>query len=107
MAKRAADDPRSLQAWRGFGNEPFWQARVDGDTLVFSTPEDPDGRRMTGRRVPSLVGYVFVGQDGEKAFHLGLTPGKCNDGMSDNTYEYEATFLYGDVSYKGCGEVAK
>jgi uncharacterized membrane protein len=106
--KRAAgqeDEP--LLAFRGFGTEPFWEARVDGDTLVFSTPEAPDGRTMHGRRVPSLVGMVYVGKDGAKDFHLGLTPGECSDGMSDGRYEYTATFIYGDATYTGCGEAAK
>jgi uncharacterized membrane protein len=108
QGKRAAGEENApLQAWRGFGTEPFWEARVDGDTLVFSTPEDQGGRRMQGRRVPSLVGYVFIGKDGGKDFNLGLTPAQCSDGMSDNRYAFKATFTYGDTTYTGCGEAAK
>ena len=108
QGKRAAgEESAPLQAWRGFGNEPFWEARVEGDTLVFSTPEDQGGHRMQGRRVPSLVGYVFIGKDGDKDFNLGLTPGECSDGMSDNRYAFTATFTYGGTTYKGCGEAAK
>ncbi len=106
--KRAAgQENEPVQAFRGFGTEPFWSARVDGDRLVFSTPQNPDGTTMYGRRVPSLTGYVFVGKDGDRDFHLGLTPGACSDGMSDNRYEYEATFILGRTTYKGCGEEAK
>jgi uncharacterized membrane protein len=108
QAKRAAgEEGAPLQAWRGFGNEPFWEARVDGDTLVFSTPDQPDGRAMKGRRVPSLVGYVFLGKDGDRDFNLGLTPGECSDGMSDNRHAFTATFTYGGTTYRGCGEAAK
>jgi uncharacterized membrane protein len=108
QGKRAAGEENApLQAWRGFGTEPFWDARVEGDTLVFSTPDDQEGRRMQGRRVPSLVGYVFIGKDGDKDFNLGLTPGECSDGMSDNRYAFTATFTYGGTTYKGCGEEAK
>lgn len=108
QGKRAAGEENApLQAWRGFGNEPFWEARVDGDTLTFSTPDIPDGRTMKGRRVPSLVGYVFIGQDDGKDFNLGLTPADCSDGMSDNRYTFRATFSYGGTTYTGCGEAAK
>jgi len=99
------NDP--LLAWRAFGNEPFWQARVDGDDLYFSTPEDQEGRLMHGRRVPSLVGFVYIGTDGDKDFHLDISPGECSDGMSDNRYDHVATFIYDDITYKGCGEAAK
>jgi uncharacterized membrane protein len=106
--KRApGQEHEPVLAFRGFGTEPFWGARVDGDTLVFTTPENQQGTVMHGRRVPSLVGFVFIGKDGDRDFHLGLTPGECSDGMSDNRYEYVATFIYGATTYKGCGEAAK
>ncbi|QNP39969.1 COG3650 family protein [Lysobacter solisilvae (ex Woo and Kim 2020)] len=108
QGKRAAGQEHApVLAFRGFGTEPFWSARVDGDTLVFSTPENQAGTTMHGRRVPSLTGFVFIGKDGERDFHLGLTPGACSDGMSDNRYDYVATFILGDTTYKGCGEAAK
>jgi uncharacterized membrane protein len=108
QGKRAAgqeNDP--VMAWRAFGNEPFWNARVDGDTLVFTTPDDPTGTTMHGRRVPSLVGFVFVGKDGEADFNLDIRPGECSDGMSDNRYQYVSNFIYDDITYKGCAEAAK
>jgi len=106
--KRApGQENEPLMAWRAFGTEPFWQARVDGDDLYFSTPEDQEGRLMHGRRVPSLVGFVYIGEDGDKDFHLDISPGECSDGMSDNRYDHVATFIYGDTTYKGCGEAAK
>src|SRR5687767_13494653 len=36
QGKRApGQENEPLVAWRAFGTEPFWSARVDGDTLVF------------------------------------------------------------------------
>ena len=108
MGKRAAgQENEPVLAWRALGTEPFWGVRVDGGTLVFTTPENPEGTTMAGRRVPSLVGFVFVGKHDGRDFHLGLTPGECSDGMSDNRYEYVATFTVGDTTYNGCGEAAK
>lgn len=108
QGKRAAgQENEPLMAWRALGTEPFWHARVDGDTLVFTTPEDQAGQTMQGSRVPSLAGFVYAGKEGDKEFNLDIRPGECSDGMSDNRYEYTATFLYGDTRYEGCGEAAK
>lgn len=106
--KRSAgqeDDP--VLAYRAFGNEPFWSARIDGETLVFSTPENPDGRTMQGQRVPSLRGVAFHGKDGDVDFNLDIQDGACSDGMSDNHYVLVSTFIYGETTYRGCAEAAK
>jgi len=108
QGKRAAgQENEPVLAWRALGTEPFWHVRVDGATLVFSTPEDQGGRAMQGRHVPSSTGFVYAGRDGGKDFNLDIRPGECSDGMSDNRYEYEATFVYGGTTYQGCGEAAK
>lgn len=95
---------QSDQAWHAFGNEPFWSVEARGGTLVFSTPEDQTGITLQGRRVPSLVGTVILGQSEGGEFHLGITPGECSDGMSDRTHAYAATFILGGQTYKGCAE---
>lgn len=96
-----------LEIWRAFGNEPFWNVNAEGGRLVFTTPEDQAGKVLQGRRIPSLVGTVIAGDSGGMHFQLGITPGACSDGMSDNHYDHRATFSYGDTEYKGCAEAAK
>lgn len=91
-------------AWHAFGNEPFWSVEARGGTLVFKTPEDQAGITLQGRRVPSLVGTVIVGEQAGREFHLGITPGECSDGMSDRTHAHAATFIFGGQTYKGCAE---
>ncbi|MDR7099536.1 putative membrane protein [Lysobacter niabensis] len=108
QGKRAAGEENApVLAWRAMGAEPFWGVHVEGDTLVFTTPEDQTGRTMHGRRVPSPGGIVIFGTDGKTDFNLYILPGECSDGMSDNRYHYESRFLYGDKTYKGCAEAAK
>jgi uncharacterized membrane protein len=97
----------AMTGYRAFGNEPFWSARVSGDTLVFSTPEDQAGRSMRGQRVPSLRGFTFVGTDEGMEFNLDIQQGTCSDGMSDQAHAYTSTFLYRGTTYKGCAEVLK
>ena len=108
MGKRSpGQENEPVLAYRAFGTEPFWNVRVDGDTLVFSTPEDQAGRTMQGRRVPSLRGVSIQGKDGDMDFNLDIQDAPCNDGMSDNEYTLESTFIYGGTTYKGCAEAAK
>lgn len=108
MGKRPpGQENEPVLAYRAFGTEPFWSVRVDGETLVFSTPENQPGQTMQGRRVPSLQGVSFQGKDGEVDFNLDIQQGACNDGMSDNEYTLQSTFVYGDTTYKGCAEQAK
>ena len=110
MAKRAPGQEPSapLQIFRAFGTEPFWNVRVDGDALVFTTPEDPSGRRLGGTHVLQPDGGVhYAGQDGDTAFSLDIAKGECSDGMSDNVYALTAEFRYGGMDYKGCAEAAK
>jgi uncharacterized membrane protein len=108
-AKRAAgQEHEPLLAWRAFGNEPFWNVRVDGDTLVFTTPDDQSGRTFAGTHALRSDGGVhYEGNDGDKAFRLDIAKGECSDGMSDNVYQLTAEFRYGDMDYKGCAEAAK
>ena len=100
----AASTPAAEAAWHAFGNEPFWSVEARGGTLVFKTPENQAGVTLQGRRVPSLVGTVIVGQGEGGEFHLGITPGECSDGMSDRTHAHAATFIFGGQAYKGCAE---
>ena len=96
--------PAQTAAWHAFGNEPFWSVEARGATLVFKTPDDQAGVTLSGRRVPSLVGTVILGNGPKGEFHLGITPGECSDGMSDRTYQHASTFIYAGTTYKGCAE---
>ena len=109
MAKRAPGQENAdpLQIFRAFGTEPFWNVNVEGDTLTYTTPEDQAGVAMQGTRRALEEGVELSGNHDGKPFTLTVTAGLCNDGMSDNEYELDATFRYGDIDYKGCGEVAK
>lgn len=109
MAKRApGDEVPPMQVFRAFGTEPFWNVRMDGDTLVFTTPDDQSGRTFSGTHALQPDGGVhYEGKDGETAFSLDIAKGECSDGMSDNVYALTAEFRYGDMDYKGCAEAAK
>lgn len=108
MAKRAPDDTTPpMTVFRAFGTEPFWNVNVEGDTLTYTTPDDQAGVAMQGTRRALDDGLELSGNHDGKPFVLTVTGGLCSDGMSDNEYELDATFRYGTIDYKGCGEVAK
>ena len=54
--------------------------------------------------VVDLSGVSFLGTGPRGEFHLGITPGKCSDGMSDRSYDHASTFIYGGTTYTGCAE---
>ena len=109
MAKRAPGQENAdpLQIFRAFGTEPFWNVNVEDATLTYTTPEDQAGVVMQGTRRALEEGVELSGSHDGKPFVLTVTGGLCSDGMSDNQYELNASFRYGDIDYKGCGEVAK
>lgn len=107
-AKRAPGDMGDpLRVLRIFGNEPFWNVRVEGEQLVYSTPDDPAGVRLQGLRRAIPGGVEIVGSQDGRAFVLTVVEGECSDGMSDATYRWVARFRFGDIDFSGCGEAAE
>ena len=97
----------TLLAYRAIGTEPFWSVRAEGDTLLFTTPEDQAGKRLAAAHTAGANGLRYAGDDNGTAFELEIQRGQCSDGMSDGVYEYTATFRYGGTMYRGCAEQAK
>ncbi len=84
------------------GTEPFWGGEVAGEELVWSTPQNIDGTRITVERFAGRGGLSYTGAlDGED-FTIAITPGDCSDGMSDRTYPFVATVTIGESLFAGC-----
>lgn len=99
----ATADP--MHRFRAFGTEPFWNVDVDGNTLLFTTPEDQAGQTLAGTRAAFAKGVEISGSHGGKPFVLTVRAGQCGDGMSDNTYAMDAMFDVGGQSLKGCAQL--
>ena len=107
MGKRAPGDTTPpMTVFRAFGNEPFWNIRVEDATLTLTTPDDQQGRVMQGTRRTLPDGVEMTGSHDGKPFALTVTAGECSDGMSDNQHQLVSSFRHGDIDYKGCGEAA-
>ena len=84
------------------GTEPFWSAEASSDTLIYRTPENPDGAAIAVERFAGRGGLSFSGSADGASFDITVTPGECSDGMSDNTYPYTATLALGQDTRFGC-----
>ncbi len=107
-AKRPARQEQAPPpAWRAFGNEPFWSARVQGTTLAYTTPGNMGGERFDGVQTQLADGVRFEGGAGARTVTVEIHRGECSDGMSDDRHAYVARMRLGGVEYKGCAEAAK
>ena len=107
-AKRPAGQENAPPpAWRAFGNEPFWSARVEGSRLVFSTPENIEGMNYEGAQAALADGMRFEGGEGTQVVSLEIHRGECSDGMSDTQHLYVSRLRLSGMEYNGCAEAAK
>lgn len=107
-AKRPAGQENAPPpAWRAFGNEPFWSARVEGSQLVFSTPENIEGTSFEGVQTALADGVSFDGGEGTQVVSLEIHRGECSDGMSDTQHAYVSRLRLSGMEYNGCAEAAK
>lgn len=84
------------------GTEPFWGGEVSGDTLTYTTPEQPDGETFTVDRFEGRGGLSWSGKLGDESFTMTVTPAECSDGMSDRSYPFVVTLQIGEELRSGC-----
>ena len=89
------------------GDEPFWDIKIEGDQLTYTTPENIEGLRTTAERFAGNGGLSFSGTLESELLTALVTPGECDDGMSDRTYPFTATVQIGDQALQGCGYTDK
>ena len=87
------------------GTEPFWGGEVTGDTLLYSTPENPAGTAVAVTRFAGNNGVSYSGTLDGRKLDLMITPGTCSDGMSDREYPYVATMEIDGAQRDGCAFV--
>ncbi|MCL4673374.1 MAG: hypothetical protein KJZ64_10655 [Sphingomonadaceae bacterium] len=84
------------------GTEPFWGGEAKGESLTYSTPENPDGTTITVSRFAGNSGLGLSGTMEGAKFDLVVTLGECSDGMSDRTYPFTVTLQLGEETRTGC-----
>lgn len=101
-AAPAASTPIVPRDVRALGTEPFWNARINGNTLVYTTPEDQEGRKIAVERRDTAIGAVLSGKLDNEPLVLTLAKRTCNDGMSDRAYPFAAVLALGSQRRIGC-----
>jgi uncharacterized membrane protein len=105
-------DAQSSEAYDGIGadetvhftgTEPFWGGEVGGTALTYTTPENPDGDKVTVERFAGRGGLSFGGTFEGADLEMTVTPLECSDGMSDRTYPFTVSLKIGDDLRNGCG----
>lgn len=96
--------PAKLSA---LGTEPFWNARIDGNTLTYTTPEDQAGKRITIERRNTAIGAIFSGTLDGAPLVLTVTRHSCSDGMSDRAYPLRTVLTIGSQRQIGCASQGK
>ncbi len=89
------------------GTEPFWNFEISplsGSKYIvrYTTPENTGGTVFSLARFAGNNGLGFSGELEGKSVQIAITPGKCNDGMSDRTFPFTATVAMGDATLQGC-----
>ncbi|HYI41824.1 MAG TPA: hypothetical protein VE053_16065 [Allosphingosinicella sp.] len=99
--------PVRAAAVRALGTEPFWNARVEGRCVTYSTPEDQKGTRIWTRFTPGPGGGTWSGTVSGGRFELKIRPQRdCSDGMSDRRYPLAAELVVGGERRHGCAAPA-
>lgn len=85
------------------GTEPFWNLEVEGETGLWTTPDNQPGTSFAVARFAGNNGLGLSGTLDGKELTATLTPGQCSDGMSDRSFPFVATIALGGETLKGCG----
>ena len=100
---KAFDAVAPQEAVTMLGTEPFWNLKVEGDTGLWTTPDNQPGTQLALTRFAGNGGLGFSGTLEGKPFTATLTPGTCSDGMSDRAFPFVATIAWGGETLAGCG----
>lgn len=87
---------------RFVGTEPFWGGEVRQGTLLYTTPEQPDGVALEVKRFAGRGGLSYSGKLDDAAFDLMISHAPCSDGMSDRTYPFTVSLSVQGEMRQGC-----
>jgi uncharacterized membrane protein len=88
------------------GLEPFWAIEIPkgGKTISVSRIGDPDMEAGFPVETKGEGGAVVLTSESPQGeIVMTLRPGKCNDGLSEREWPWEAEVLYKGQTLKGCG----
>ncbi|HEX8667467.1 MAG TPA: hypothetical protein VF727_03735 [Allosphingosinicella sp.] len=101
----AANGPWSKGGYTLSGTEPFWGGTVTPTRIIYMTPEEQKGEKVTVTAAYGDERETYTGTLGGKPFVLTLTKqGPCSNGMSDHQYAYTAELEVRGETRRGCAD---
>lgn len=94
------DTPAKDILYLAQGNEPFWNASIRADQVVFTTPEQDI--QIDVNQDSNKEGIVFLGHQADEAFSLVITNTNCHDSMQDKAYSLTVKVELNGIQYLGC-----
>lgn len=93
-----------LMNFRCMGTEPFWSVVIRDGSILFLTPDNPDGEEW--KFTPPVVSpdkWVYTTMDAQKRnVTITITKGTCSDGMSEMEFGYRSAIKLGTINLNGC-----
>ena len=89
----------------GIGNEPFWNIEIDNEkSISFKLADLPKALVFPAVKPRISKDSIFYSTSLPDAkLEVSIYNEFCNDGMSDNFYEYRVHVRYKGETFKGCG----
>ena len=101
---RETPAPAVPARFTALGTEPFWAAKVDGERLIYITPEDQAGQAIPVTRRTDGAFVELKGTLAGQRLALTIFAGRCSDGMSDTVYPFAVRRRLGDDEQRGCAK---
>ena len=84
------------------GAEPFWAAKVAGERLTYSTPENQASQPIAATRTERGDSVEIAATLAGTSLILTVSAGPCSDGMSDTVYPFAVRRQLGSDEQRGC-----
>lgn len=89
-------------AFRASGNEPFWNARVSREEIVFSALGAADLIFPSVAPRPEQGGWIYQTETDSNFIVLTVEEGSCSDTMVGARYSWRARVTVNSDTYEGC-----
>lgn len=102
-AAASATTVRTRPEYKCLGNEPFWDVRITGDDIIYTTPENSTSFKLTHFSAEDGV-HHYRGESEAGDISIAVKPEACNDTMSDKEYSYSSRVTINGRALRGCAE---
>lgn len=100
----ATAESRTLNttAFTARGNEPFWRVDAAGNTAIYRTAENQNGRAVQVSRLTFAQGVEYIGTLNGRPFVLNIRGQDCQDSMSGERFGMSASLTVSGRTTAGC-----